>query len=372
MRDLLPELGERWARGESVGLATVVATWSSAPLPAGTAMTVTAGGEVRGSVSGGCVEADVIHRLEELRSTGGTPYVQRYGVSDDEAGAVGLTCGGTIEVFLEILGPEAAAELEALRRELDAGRRAAVATTVEHVVPDLVGRRLLLRPDRAVTGSLGWRRADDAVAVDGLGLLDGGRTATLTYGPDAERRGEGMRVLVSAFTTRPRLLVFGATDFAVALAHLGTFLGYRVTVCDARPVFLTPARFPDVERVVDWPHDYLEREAAAGRLDSRTAICSLSHDRRFDLPLLERALRLEVGFVGALGSRQVLATRVEELRRAGLSETEVARLHGPVGLDLGGRTPEETAVSIMAEIVAVRWGGSGLALGQTRGTIHHD
>ena len=196
----------------------------------------------------------------------------------------------------------------------------------------------------------------------------------LTYGPDGQRRGAGMEVFVASYAPRPRMLVFGAIDFAAALARQGSFLGYRVTVCDARPVFATRARFPTADEVVvEWPHRYLAALSDAGEIDGRTVICVLTHDPKFDVPLLEVALRLpEVGYVGAMGSRRTHDDRMERLREAGLTEAELARLSSPIGLDLGARTPEETAVSIAAEIIARRWGGGGRPLTEVEGRIHHE
>jgi xanthine dehydrogenase accessory factor len=223
-----------------------------------------------------------------------------------------------------------------------------------------------------MAGSLGSDRADAAIFDDALGLLASGHNATLTYGPDGERRGEGMRVFVWAFAPAPRMLVFGAIDFAAAVARVGAFLGYHVTVCDARPVFATNSRFPDADEVVvKWPHKYLAEETEAGRIDGRTVICVLTHDPKFDVPVLELALRLPgVAYIGAMGSRRTHDDRLERLRAAGVNEDELARLSSPIGLDLGARTPEETAVSIAAEIVARRWGGTGDPLTMTDGRIH--
>jgi xanthine dehydrogenase accessory factor len=209
---------------------------------------------------------------------------------------------------------------------------------------------------------------------DALGLLAAGHNATLTYGPDGERRGEGMRVFVWAFAPKPRMLVFGAIDFAAAVARVGSFLGYHVTVCDARPVFATTSRFPEADEVVvDWPHRYLAAERDAGRIDQRTVLAVLTHDPKFDVPLLEVALRLpEVAYVGAMGSRRTHEDRAARLKEAGLTDDELARLASPIGLDLGARTPEETAISIAAEIVASRWGGSGERLAELGGRIHRE
>jgi xanthine dehydrogenase accessory factor len=182
-----------------------------------------------------------------------------------------------------------------------------------------------------------------------------------------------MRVFVWSFAPAARMLVFGAIDFAAAVARIGNFLGYHVTVCDARPVFATRSRFPSADRVaVEWPHRFLRAEAEAGRLDARTVICVLTHDPKFDVPVLEVALRLpEVAYVGAMGSRRTHEDRLARLREAGLTEEELAGLSSPIGLDLGARTPEETAVSIAAEIIATRWGGDGKRLADLAGPIHH-
>jgi len=208
---------------------------------------------------------------------------------------------------------------------------------------------------------------------DAMGLLASGTNATLTYGPDGERRGEGMRIFVWAFAPKPLMLVFGAIDFAAAVARVGSFLGYHVTVCDARPVFATNTRFPEADEVVvEWPHRFLEKQRDAGAIDGRTVITVLTHDPKFDVPLLEVALRLpEVAYIGAMGSRRTHEDRLERLIEVGMTDAELARLSSPIGLDLGARTPEETAVSIAAEIIAVRWGGQGSRLADVEGPIHH-
>jgi xanthine dehydrogenase accessory factor len=248
----------------------------------------------------------------------------------------------------------------------------AVATVVAHPDASRIGKRLVVWPDRR-SGTLGAPRVDDAVAYETSVLLASGRTGALHYGPEGQRRGEGLTVFVNSFEPPPRMLVFGAIDFAGAMARLGGFLGYRVTVCDARPVFATASRFPDAsEVVVDWPHRYLAAEAEAGRIDGRTVVTVLTHDPKFDVPLLEVALRLELGYVGAMGSRRTHDDRLARLREAGLTESELDRLSSPIGLDLGARTPEETAVSIAAEIIALRWGGGGTRLAELSGRIHSD
>jgi xanthine dehydrogenase accessory factor len=368
VRDVLVELGRRVADGETVGVGTVVATFSSAPRPPGAAMLVGPEGAVVGSVSGGCVEGAVYELAQEVVRAG-TPVLQRYGVSDDDAFAVGLTCGGIIDVYVEAVSRESFPELPDVVETVRAEQPVAIATVVEH--PEWVGRRLVVWPDR-VAGDVPSDRARDAIADDARGLLATGRSATLHYGPDGQRRGEGMAVFVNSFEPPPRMLVFGAIDFAAAVARLGTFLGYRVTVCDARPVFATKSRFPEADEVVvDWPHRYLLGEAEeAGRVDERTVVTVLTHDPKFDVPLLEVALRLKLGYVGAMGSRRTHDDRMRRLREAGMTESELAGLSSPIGLDLGARTPEETAVSIAAEIIALRWGGRGERLTRTDGAIH--
>ncbi len=267
-------------------------------------------------------------------------------------------------------------ELGEIAADIEAGQPVALATVIEHPDPAWLGRRLVVRPDESVAGSLGSPRADDAIRDDALGQLAQGHNATLSYGPDGERRGEGMRVFVWAFAPKPRMLVFGAIDFAAAVARVGSFLGYHVTVCDARPVFATNSRFPEADEVVvDWPHRYLPAELEAGRIDRRTVLAVLTHDPKFDVPLLEVALRLpddeRPAYVGAMGSRRTHDDRLERLREAGLTDKEIDRLSSPIGLDLGARTPEETAVSIAAEIIALQWGGSGGRLAGSEGRIHH-
>jgi xanthine dehydrogenase accessory factor len=333
-------------------------------------------GSAVGSVSGGCVEGAVYELAGEVVA-GGRPVLQRYGVSDEDAFAVGLTCGGILDVFVQEVSQATFPELGEVAADIEAGRPVAVVTVVEHPDPAWLGRRLVVRPEEAgipVQGTVESGRAQAAIADDALGLLAGGRSEMLTYGPDGQRRGEGMRVFCDSYAPKPRMLVFGAIDLAAALARLGSFLGYHVTVCDARPVFATVARFPDADEViVAWPHRYLAEQVAAAAIDPRTVMCVLTHDPKFDVPLLELALRLpEVAYVGAMGSRRTVADRIQRLREAGLSDEELARLSSPIGLDLGARTSQETAISIAAEIIAVRWGGGGGRLTGADGRIHHE
>ncbi|MFF0318102.1 XdhC family protein [Micromonospora sp. NPDC005252] len=381
MSDVFDDLHRRCRAGEPVALATVVATWRSAPQPPGAAMLVAADGTVTGSVSGGCVEADLYERARHVLDTG-VPELVHYGVSDDEAYAVGLTCGGMLDVFVERIDGGALAQVDAVAAARRAGEPAAVITCVAADAGDppgaaptdpagRLGRRLVLTGGQ-VTGSLGDDRLDDAATDDALGLLAAGHSGVLRYGYHGQRRGAGLSLFVAAYATAPRMIVFGAIDFAAAVARIGAFLGYQVTVCDARAVFATGRRFPDAhEVVVQWPHRYLRAEVDAGRVDARTVVCVLTHDPKFDVPLLALALRQPLAYVGAMGSRRTHDERHKLLREAGLSPEQLDRLASPIGLDLGGRTPEETAVSVAAQIVAARWGGSGRPLSALDGPIHH-
>ncbi len=371
MRDVVDRLARWWADGEAAALATVVGTYRSAPRRPGASMLVGPGGEAVGSVSGGCVEG-AVYELGQQVLADGRPVLQRYGISDDDAFAVGLTCGGIIDLFVEKVDRDAFPQLGDIAAAIAEERPVAVATVVAGP-PERVGTRVVVWPDR-VDGTTGSPRLDDAVRDDVRGLLDAGRNATLHYGVDGQRRGEGLDVFVESFAPPPRMIVFGAIDFAAAVAQMGSFLGYRVTVCDARPVFATASRFPGAnEVVVEWPHRYLAAEAQAGRVDGRTVLCVLTHDPKFDVPLLEVALRLpEVAYIGAMGSRRTHDDRRARLLERGLTEAELARVSSPIGLDLGARTPEETAVSIAAEMIAVHWGGAGTRLADRDGPIHRD
>ncbi|WP_338183212.1 XdhC family protein [Jatrophihabitans sp.] len=371
MRDVLSELEAWWLDGRPVGVGTVVQTWTSAPRQPGAAMLVGPDGTAVGSVSGGCVEGAVYELAAQARDTGAAG-LHRFGVSDDDAYAVGLTCGGVIELFVEQVDQASFPEFGGVAETVRNGQAVAVATLIKDVPGgSRTGARLVIRPDSA-DGTLGSTRLDDAVRDDAIGMLEQGRTGIVRYGPDGERRGDEISIFVAAYAPRPRMIVFGAIDFAAAVARVGAFLGYHVTVCDARATFATTKRFPEADEVVvEWPHRYLERASIAGGLDERTVVCVLTHDPKFDVPLLELALRLPLAYVGAMGSRRTNGDRLARLRELGLSGDELARLHAPIGLDVGARTPEETAVSIAAEIIALRWGGTGTQLRETVGPIHH-
>jgi xanthine dehydrogenase accessory factor len=370
MLDLAGEL-HRWIEeGRDFAVATVTSVGGSAPRGPGAALAVDAGGTAIGSVSGGCVEGAVYELCAQALRDGETVR-ERFGYSDDDAFAVGLTCGGIIDVMVTPVRADTA-ERDLFRRALSAASRggAAALARVVRGPAELLGRALLVRPDGSSEGGLGGHPALDRTAADqARALLDTGRTGTVELSEDGSYCPGGLTLLVEVSVPPPRMIVFGAVDFASALVRVGKFLGYHVTVCDARPVFATPARFPEADEVVvDWPHRYLRDTAT----DARTVLCVLTHDAKFDVPLLTEALRMPVAFVGAMGSRRTHADRTRRLREAGLTDRELAGLRSPIGLDLGARTPEETAVSVAAEIVALRRGGTGVPLTGAATPIHRD
>jgi xanthine dehydrogenase accessory factor len=368
MLDIAEELARWYGQGRAFAVATVAAVGGSAPRHPGAALAVDEDGNAVGSVSGGCVEGAVYELCQEALRTGSCT-LERFGFSDEDAFAAGLTCGGIIDVFVQPVRPGTAhGEVFASALAAAAGGRAAVTARIVEGPGDLPGRILVVQ-DGMVEGSLGEPERDRVAAEEASALLAAGRTGLVRIGVDGSRCGEPLTLLVESSVPPARMLVFGAIDFAAALVRVGAFLGYRVTVCDARPVFATTTRFPDADEVVvDWPHRYLERT----EVDGRTVICVLTHDAKFDVPLLERALRLPVAYVGAMGSRRTHRERLDLLREAGVTDAELARLHSPIGLDIGARTPEETALSIAAEIVAHRGGAAGTPLSRSDGPIHRD
>ena len=320
MRDVLETL-ERWAQaGTRVATATVVATERSAPREPGAVLAVDADGTVVGSVTGGCVEPAVYGEAREVLAGEG-PRLKTYGIADEEAFEVGLPCGGTVHIFVDTLDPALVAPLaEAVREE----RPIALETRISG---EQIGAKRLVGPE------------DDGPAADLLARAETGIVET----PEGQ-------LFVSSFAPRPNMYVFGAVDHAAALASIGRFLGYRVTVCDARARFVTRERFPDVdELVVEWPDRFLQEAP----VDERTAICILTHDHKFDVPALKVALETRAGYIGAMGSRRTNADRAERLRAEGVTDEEMARIHAPIGLKIGSRSPQEVAVAIAAEIVQV-------------------
>jgi xanthine dehydrogenase accessory factor len=324
VREVLP-IVERWAaEGIRTAAATVVATERSAPRGPGAVLAVSERGDVAGSVTGGCVEPAVYEEARDVLA-GGPPRLKTYGIADEEAFEVGLACGGTVHIFVEPLDARLVASLAGAVRE---ERPVAYVTHVRG--GELGGARLVAADEPA--GDELERRAQE--------LLARGETAVVEV-DDGE-------AFVSSFAPRPDMYVFGAIDHASALAVVGRFLGYRVTVCDARARFVTPERFPEVdELVVEWPDRFLERAP----IDERTAICVLTHDHKFDVPALRVALASPAGYVGAMGSRKTSADRAELLRGEGVTDEQLARIHAPIGLRLGAQTPAEVAVAIGAELV---------------------
>jgi xanthine dehydrogenase accessory factor len=326
MRDVLDTL-ERWTRaGLKVAIATVVSTERSAPRDPGAVLAVSENGEVAGSVTGGCVEPAVYEEAQSVLA-GGPPRLLKYGIADDEAFEVGLPCGGTVHIFVDALDP---AHVAPIAEAVEAERPVALAVNVSG---RQIGEKELVYTEGAANGQ---------VAEKARELLARGETGFIEV--DEED------VFVSSFAPRPRMYVFGAIDFASALASIGRFLGYRVTVCDARAKFVTPERFPDVdELVVDWPDRFLK----GSPVDERTAICVLTHDNKFDVPILKVALSSPAGYIGAMGSRRTTERRNERLREEGVTDEQLARVHAPIGLKIGSRTPEEVAVAVAAEIISV-------------------
>ncbi|MFF2937783.1 XdhC family protein [Streptomyces mirabilis] len=351
-----------WQRsGIRFAMATVLRTWGSAPHAPGASMLVGEDGRIVGSVSGGCVESAVCAIAEEVLA-GAAPTVERWGVGDEDAFEAGLTCGGTIEVLIREVGPEV--PLDRIAADLAAGVPVALVTPV--------GGGGLAVGGGTVTGSLGDPQADRAAVQAAEGMLGRAASGLVTSGnaaADGTACAPERELLVQSFAPQPQLLIFGAAEFARPLAGIGAALGHRVMVCDARPAFAAPERFPMADEVVtDRPDRWFRTREDL--VDATTAVCVLTHDHRFDVPVLALALRSRAGYVGAMGSRRTHEDRLARLRAAGAAEAEIARLRSPIGLDLGGRGPEETAVSIMAEIIAVRRGGSGLPLTLRPGPVH--
>ncbi|MDH6543377.1 XdhC family protein [Streptomyces lavendulae] len=370
MLDIAEELNRWVEQGRDFAVATVVAVGGSAPRQPGAALAVDGEGTAIGSVSGGCVEGAVYELCRQALEDGETVR-ERFGYSDDDAFAVGLTCGGIIDILVTPV-PVGSPGRQVLARALAAaahGETAAVARIADGP-EELMGRALLVQADGSYEGGFGGHPLlDRTIAGEARAMLDAGRTGVLEIGADGRLCGEPLKVLVESSVPPPRMIVFGAIDFASALVRIGKFLGYHVTLCDARPVFATRNRFPEADEiVVDWPHRYLE----SAEVDGRTVLCVLTHDAKFDIPLLELALKLPVAYVGAMGSRRTHEDRNERLRAVGVTELELARLRSPIGLDLGARSPEETALSIAAEIVANRRGGTGVSLTGAHTPIHHD
>jgi xanthine dehydrogenase accessory factor len=352
-----------WLRdGRRVVGATLVERIGSAPLDPGSQMLVDDRGAIEGSVTGGCVEGALVEEAQRIFA-GEESRVVTYGVSDEEAADVGLMCGGTVRVFVHEQGEDALEPLGAVARARAADAPVALATMLEG--PG-AGTKMAISPD-GVVGSLGLELLDHSVARDARGQLDEGISRIRRYGVGGEVMGSELVVYIQAFATQPRMIIFGAIDFSAEMAKVAGEIGYRVTICDAREPFVSSPRFSrSAEVVVDWPDRYLESQA----LGARDVVLVFTHDAKFDEPALIGALATDAGYVGALGSRQTQARRVGRLREAGLHEDAIARIQAPCGLDIGARTPPETVVSILAEVIAVRTGRAGESLARTSGPIH--
>ena len=318
---------------------------------------------VAGSVSGGCVEGAVVSEAQEVLG-GGPARLVTYDIADEDAFAVGLACGGTIHVLIESL--DWWPLLDILSAALAADEPVALATVV---VGSALGTRIVVGENISATGSLGDPRLDEVVGRDALGQLDSGVTGTRHYGLHGEARTDELSIFIESFAPAPRLIIFGAVDFTAALAYVAKRLGYRVTVCDARPVFATRTRFPSADEVVvEWPDAYLERVGA--KLTPLDAICVLTHHHNFDVPAILGAVATRAGYIGAMGSRRTTRDREQRLLAAGIDEQALRRVKAPIGLDIGARTPAETAVSICAEIIASRTGHDVPSLRGRSGPIH--
>src|SRR3954471_1808020 len=322
MRDLLGQLRDWWTTDTSFALATVVGVRGSAPRQPGASMAVSSAGEAVGSVSGGCVEGAVYELATEVLKTG-EPVLQTYGISDEDAFSVGLTCGGILDILIRPVDAVARPEFAAVTESIRTHDPVALATVMSGDAA--LAAQVAVWPDK-VEGTLGATGLDVAVVDDARGMLAQGQTGIRHYGPNGKRRQDELAVFVESFNPPPRMLVFGAIDFAAAVARIGRYLGYRVTVCDARPVFATEKRFPDADEVVcEWPH----RFPADTEVDERTVITGLSQAPMFDVPLLEVALRTKAGYIGAVASRRRQDDRISRLRELGFTDDELARLHSP-------------------------------------------
>lgn len=357
MQELLETLDGWTAEGEPAGRAVVIRTFGSAPRPEGAVLIRADDGRIAGSVSGGCVEGAAAGEIERARSDGHSRVI-RYGISDEEAWDVGLACGGTIDVLVEPVVP-----LAAVSGARDRGIALATILPVD-APPSAFGRHepgdgalperpIVVHADGRREGSLGSASDDEALGAAAAEALLRGTSRTVTIGD--------RQVFVEAFPVKPRLVIVGAVEVARSLAVYAKELGYEIVVVDGRASFATPERFP-ADRVdllvVGWP-DEVADEIGLGAED---AVAVLTHDVKFDEPAIVEALRRGCRYVGAVGSKKTQADRRARLRDLGVSDAELARLRGPVGLDLGGRNPAETALAIIAEVVAERYGGSGAPL----------
>ncbi|NWL28233.1 xanthine dehydrogenase [Paenarthrobacter ureafaciens] len=372
MREVMEALNEAFSDGRRVAMATVVRTQGSTPRAVGTSMLVTGEGSPIGSVSGGCIEASVIEQAATVLATG-VPELLHFGMSDDDGFSIGLTCGGSVDIFVQAFERATCPGFASLQKALVENLPCAMVTIFEGA-PELLGRSGLVHQGSAITplfagAGFAWdvvQAADSAVQE----AIASGRSTSVTL-PAVTGSDERLSLLIDVFRPARRLVIFGAVDFSASLARLGAFLGFHVTVCDARAVFATPERLPSAhDVVVDQPARYLQKEIALGRLGPDAAICVLTHDAKFDVPVLDVALREGFAYIGAMGSRRTANDRRGRLLALGHTERSLARLRSPIGLDLSASTPEETAISIMAEVIAARHQASALPLAFTSDPIH--
>jgi xanthine dehydrogenase accessory factor len=352
--------------GRRIAAGTLVAVDGSSPLDVGASVYIDQDGTIEGSVTGGCVESAVAQEAMAIIADQAPPRLITYGISDDLAGTVGLMCGGTVHIFIhELRGDSRAATLEALAAIQDA-RPAALATLLDG---GHAGAKLYVDADGTAGGLGGDELLERNVAQEARGLTTQGRSSIRDYGEDGASLGRGLRVHVAAFAEPPRMVIFGAIDFASALAPLAKGLGYRVTIADPRRAFLESPRFAvAAETVAAWPDKVLAEMA----LGPRDAVLVFTHDPKLDVPAVQAALGSGAGYVGALGSRKTTADRNRRLGEVGVSEEDLARVYAPCGLDIGSSTVEETAVAILAEIIARRTGREGQPLRRSSGPIRRD
>jgi xanthine dehydrogenase accessory factor len=358
------ETGAAWLRERRrVVSATLVEVEGSAPFEAGATMLVDVDDAIEGSVTGGCVEAALVEEAHEVFA-GGDPRIAIYGISDELAGTVGLACGGTVHVLVQELAGEA---LEVERRALDAvaeGRPVAIATVLDG---SRRGEKLAVIEGEPLGELSGPALFTHSVTRDAIGMLEQGATGIRRYGEDGTTLEAEVAVHVQSFAPSPRMLICGAVDFAAALGRIAREVGYEVTICDPREPFLRSPRFREAGTpLVQWPQDAVDGMG----LGPRDAVIVFSHDAKLDEPALLASFATPVGYLGALGSRRTTADRNRRLLEAGATEEEVGRIHAPCGLDIAGSTPEEVAISVLAEIIAVRNGRTGVPLRETHEPIH--
>ncbi|MDQ6746317.1 MAG: XdhC family protein [Actinomycetota bacterium] len=354
-----------WLReGRRFIQALLVEVGGSAPLPVGAMMLVDERGNIEGSLTGGCVEGAVVAEAESILGGRTGARVLRYGISDELAGTVGLMCGGIVHIFVCEVSEEGGRVEGAALQAHAAGRPVAVAVLLDG---ETAGARMAVI-ENEVIGTLGYSRLlDRNVAREAQGLLQEGKTTIRAFGSDGATLGAELRVHIRSFAPPPRMFIVGAIDFSAALAPFASRIGYEVTICDARARFARSARFSSAAHVaVGWPQEVM----GGVELGPRDAVLVFTHDPKFDEPALLAALGSGAGYIGALGSRRTAADREARLRRAGATDADIARIHAPCGLDIGSRTAEETAVSVLAEIIACRANRVAVPLRQTSGPIH--